>query len=144
MLRVDRCGLRVKARAFFIHVCLRSHLVATEQFFGPPEGTLSFEQDGGGRSDFGLDLIGQCLGLDKFSVAGADSSYGRVFARALFKAVLREKPWLLPYAVINTATKWLGYQVGAAGRGAPEWLKRTCSGQDYYWTSTFYHEGRSV
>ena len=81
---------------------------------------------------------------DQFSVAGADAGHGRAFAKALFTTILRERPWLLPYAVINTATKWLGYKIGAASRNAPDWLKRRCSGQDYYWTSTFYTQGRSA
>lgn len=81
---------------------------------------------------------------DLYHIAGHDSSHGKVFLKALFKTVVRERPWLLPYTVVNTGVKWLGYKVGAASRTAPDWLKRACSGQDYYWTSTFYPESRST
>ena len=60
----------------------------------------------------------------------------------MFKTILKQRPWLLPYAVVNTAAKWLGYKVGQNSQRAPDWLKKACSGQDYYWTSTHYPEQR--
>jgi rhamnosyltransferase len=44
--------------------------------------------------------------------AALDASRGREFVRAMFKKLIKEKPYLIPYAVLNTAAKWLGYTMG--------------------------------
>ncbi len=81
---------------------------------------------------------------DLTQLTGPDVERGRTFTAALLRAVLKQRPLHLPYAVLQTGAKWMGYRIGAVSHRAPEWLKRMCSGQDYYWTSTAYREGRSA
>ena len=56
-----------------------------------------------------------------------------VYARMLLWRVARSSPWQMPYAVLHLAVKWVGFQIGVRHRRAPRWLKRTISGQEYYW-----------
>ncbi|MEM7204227.1 MAG: glycosyltransferase [Planctomycetota bacterium] len=77
------------------------------------------------------------------NLTGSDQSRGRSFTLALLKTVAKQRPLHLPYALLQTGAKWMGYRLGAVSRNAPNWLKKACSGQDYYWTSTAYREGRS-
>jgi len=74
---------------------------------------------------------------------GSDHGHGTTFTRALIKRIVAERPLLLPYAMLNTGMKWVGYQLGANSKRAPNWLKKMCSGQDYYWSSTPYKDGPS-
>ncbi len=76
-------------------------------------------------------------------VSGTDEARGRSFSTSLLKEIVRRKPWSLPYALLHLGAKWSGYRLGAACTKAPDWIKRRCSGQDYYWTSIPYREGRS-
>lgn len=66
--------------------------------------------------------------------AGKDSARGKLYMRALFRKLHQEAPFLVPYAVLQTATKWTGYQLGRYSNAAPHWWKKLLSGQDFYWT----------
>ena len=68
--------------------------------------------------------------------AGRHERLGGRFAGALFMALLRRRPWLIPYALAQTIAKGLGYKVGQRSHRAPLWFKRLMSGQDYYWTDS--------
>lgn len=41
-----------------------------------------------------------------------DSHRGSAFAKAMLKRLLREKPYLLPYACVHLLAKWTGYKLG--------------------------------
>jgi rhamnosyltransferase len=64
-----------------------------------------------------------------------DRSRGQAFLKACCRSVVKEQPLLLPYTLLQTAAKWLGYRVGSHCEKAPTWLKRKLSGQDFYWSS---------
>jgi len=65
--------------------------------------------------------------------AGEDEKRGQLYVKTLIKKVLKEKPYLLPYASMHIVAKWLGYRIGAMSLNAPVWLKKALSGQKYYW-----------
>ena len=65
---------------------------------------------------------------------------GKDFFVNLMKRLLKEEPYLTPYAVLNTFVKWCGYRMGWMSTHAPIWLKKKLSGQDFYWTSKDFLE----
>lgn len=67
-----------------------------------------------------------------------ESKRGSSFVYAMTKNLLKEKPYLLPYAFIQTLVKWLGYQMGQLCINSPVWLKRKLSCHPSYWSSTSY------
>lgn len=67
--------------------------------------------------------------------AGKDSKRGAEFVKFLIKRLVKERPHLMPYAIMQTASKWLGYRLGHASLNAPLWLKKAFSSQDFYWVS---------
>jgi rhamnosyltransferase len=64
---------------------------------------------------------------------GGDERRGAAYGTIMMKRLLRERPWLLPYGVAHLAAKYSGYRVGFHGHRLPRRLKRSLSGQDYYW-----------
>ena len=75
---------------------------------------------------------------DLFHLTG-QNGHGKRFIVAMLGRLAKTKPWLLPYAVLNTGAKWLGYQAGKVGyAGGPLWFKKTLSGSSYYWVSDDY------
>lgn len=68
-------------------------------------------------------------------IAGSDDRRGKEFAIALLKKTAQENPALLPYAVVQTLSKWLGYKIGQRSLNAPLSLKKKLSAQDFYWNS---------
>ncbi len=75
---------------------------------------------------------------DLIGDAGRDEHRGAAYVKQLLGQLTRHKPHLLPYGVLQTATKWLGYRLGRASVNAPTWWKQALSGQDFYWTSKDY------
>jgi rhamnosyltransferase len=69
------------------------------------------------------------------SYGGIDEKRGAHYAAALFKKVLCEKPYLLPYAFLQTFVKWLGYTIGKNSSNLPVKILQLLSSQDFYWTS---------
>lgn len=67
-------------------------------------------------------------------LAGAsDHQRGKLYLRHLLRQLREERPFLLPYAILQTGVKFLGYQTGKASVKAPIWFKRLLSSQDFYW-----------
>lgn len=66
-----------------------------------------------------------------------DEARGLAYTRQLLGELGRRHPGLLPYAALNTATRFLGYRLGmaaaAAGSRLPRWINACLSSQDYYW-----------
>ena len=71
-------------------------------------------------------------------VAGQAEGRGKEYFVALTRYLLTSAPWLIPYAVVNTSIKLLGYRVGFWSRNAPTWWKKLLSSQKYYWKSRHY------
>lgn len=67
-----------------------------------------------------------------------DSHRGIHYAKLMVRHLVKKKPWLLPYAFVQTLAKWIGYRLGSASVKAPVWLKRRLSGQKFYWASNPY------
>jgi rhamnosyltransferase len=72
---------------------------------------------------------------DVLCLGGVDEGYGSKFVMSLFWQLVRAKPWLIPYAVLNTGAKWAGYRLGRASLDWPLWCKRKLSYYDFYWIS---------
>jgi rhamnosyltransferase len=68
------------------------------------------------------------------AIGGNDSSRGTTYTLEMGKSLWKENRPLIPYAIIQTAVKWFGYQLGKRSVKAPLWLKRNLSSQDFYWT----------
>jgi rhamnosyltransferase len=75
--------------------------------------------------------------------SGRDELRGRRYARMLLATLAHERPTQLPYGIAHLTAKWLGYRIGSASQSVPLALKRSLSGQDYYWRSEDFLSGRS-
>ncbi|MDQ7064918.1 MAG: glycosyltransferase [candidate division KSB1 bacterium] len=75
---------------------------------------------------------------DLLEFAGMDEQRGMNYVKRFLKAVLKEEPHRLPYAVLQSMAKWLGYKIGRHAVHAPDWFKKWLSNQDFYWTSEIY------
>lgn len=64
---------------------------------------------------------------------GADEARGLAYARGLVRAVLAEAPHLLPWALLDTAVRLLGYRTGRLAAHLPVGFARRLSGQDFFW-----------
>lgn len=54
----------------------------------------------------------------------SDHKRGRQYTRQLLQRLIKEQPSSLPYAILQTCVKWLGYQAGYRSQRAPLWLKK--------------------
>lgn len=69
-------------------------------------------------------------------LVGNAEKRGMGFINALLKKLAKEAPLLIPYAVLQTGVKFLGYLVGFyLGRKLPDKLKVMFSMQSFYWSS---------
>ena len=71
-------------------------------------------------------------------VVGNAENRGIKYFIMLFKKLVYDNPFLIPYAIIQSMLKWLGYRIGFHGRYFPDWVKIAFSGQKYYWRSKYY------
>ena len=69
--------------------------------------------------------------IEKF---GKDEKRGANYFTALNKQLLQTKPYLIPYAFLQTLCKWTGYRIGRKSTQAPRWWKKALSSQDFYWS----------
>lgn len=65
--------------------------------------------------------------------AGKDQKRGKEYTKIMLNRLWQEKPQLIPYALMQTTAKWVGYTLGRKSVNAPKWLKKMCSSQDFYW-----------
>ena len=70
-------------------------------------------------------------------LAGQAEGRGKDYFIQLVKTLVTSNPWLIPYAVVNTFVKLLGYRIGFASLKAPKLFKKLLSGQKYYWDSRY-------
>jgi len=64
---------------------------------------------------------------------GTDEARGLAYARSLVRIVLAEAPHLLPWALLDTAVRLVGYRAGRLAAHLPANLARHLSGQDFFW-----------
>src|SRR5262249_38126793 len=67
--------------------------------------------------------------------AGPDAKRGTAFVKEMLKRLWKQKPHLVPYAILQSAVKWCGYKIGQVSLEAPIWFKKAMSSQDFYWVS---------
>jgi rhamnosyltransferase len=73
-------------------------------------------------------------------LAGAAEKRGLGLTMAFYKHLLRTQPYLLPYALLQTCCKWLGWRSAFIFYKAPVWLKKKLSTQGYYFSSKYYSD----
>lgn len=64
-----------------------------------------------------------------FACHETDNKRGNQYVKKLYRCLISEYPYLLPYGVIHTFTKWIGYHFGHASYKAPTWFKKIFSSQ---------------
>lgn len=71
-------------------------------------------------------------------LVGQAESRGTGFVAGLISQLWRDQPLMIPYAILQSLTKWLGYRMGFWGQYLPLCLKKRFSQQSYYWSSRHY------
>lgn len=66
-------------------------------------------------------------------LGGKDRKRGVCYVKAMVKELLKKKPHLVPYGLLQSLVKWVGYQIGQASLHAPLFFKKSLSAQDFYW-----------
>lgn len=66
-------------------------------------------------------------------LVGHAESRGVGFMSKLIEYLWKHKPLLIPYAVLQSCVKWLGYRIGFFGKYLPLIIRRRLSQQVYYW-----------
>lgn len=74
------------------------------------------------------------------NLVGAAEKRGVGFVAQLLQALVLQAPYLIPYALLQTLVKALGYRIGAWSVRAPVWWKIRLSQQSYYWNSKYYRD----
>ena len=77
-------------------------------------------------------------------IVGQAEGRGKDYFLALVSELVNKSPWLVPYAVLNTFIKFLGYRTGFWLLHAPKWCKKIFSSQAYYWDSKYYEPGKGM
>lgn len=71
-------------------------------------------------------------------IVGMAEPRGRVFAKELILQLIKNKQiHFIPYAIVLSATKWLGYRMGHYGHYLPTVIKKKFSAQPEYWSSKY-------
>ena len=83
----------------------------------------------------------RALHRDLLLLEGKDEKRGAAMTGAMLKTLVREKPHLIPHALLVTAAKFVGYKMGYHGTNLPLFIKRRLSGQDYYWLNIMAESG---
>ena len=72
------------------------------------------------------------------NMVGNLESKGKIIFNSLINKLLKENIFLIPYALLQTIFKYVGYKIGFNAQRFPKWLKKTLSGQKYFWDSKYY------
>lgn len=71
-------------------------------------------------------------------IVGGAESRGKNFAKELILQLIKNQQiHLVPYAIVQFATKWLGYRMGHYGHYLPTVIKKKFSAQPEYWSSKY-------
>jgi rhamnosyltransferase len=73
---------------------------------------------------------------DLFLRQSRDEARGSSFFQAMIRELFRARPYLIPYAILQTTMKYLGYRIGFHAAHMPIWLKARLSSQDYFWQNS--------
>jgi len=74
-------------------------------------------------------------------IVGKAEARGKEYFVALIHDLAKYNPLLIPYAVMNTCVKLLGYRAGYWSLKAPTWWKKRLSIQRYFWDSRYCRSG---
>ncbi len=74
-------------------------------------------------------------------LACSDTKRGMGYVKALMTHLVKEKPALVPYALLQTTVKFIGYHTGRLCTNAPLAIKKIFTSQDFYWESDAYTKG---
>jgi rhamnosyltransferase len=72
---------------------------------------------------------------DLLSTGGAVTKRGKAYFYHLLRELRKNHPHLIPYALVQTFIKLLGYRIGEFSIHAPLRFKKACSSQIAYWQS---------
>lgn len=75
---------------------------------------------------------------DLLLAQAGDEGRGASFVGAMLRALWKERPALIPYALLQSGAKYLGYKAGYHGARLPLAWKKKLSSQDFYWNSTVF------
>ncbi|MEX1012830.1 MAG: glycosyltransferase [Waddliaceae bacterium] len=67
--------------------------------------------------------------------AGKDIKRGQQYTKSLMQALWKENPSQIPYALLQTSVKALGYLIGRRSTRAPTKFKKLCTSQDFFFSS---------
>lgn len=70
-------------------------------------------------------------------LVGQAEGRGAIFAKQMFKRLSRRAPYLIPYALVQTVVKWLGFRIGFIAIHLPTSWCRFLSSQRYFWRSRY-------
>lgn len=77
-------------------------------------------------------------------LVGHAETRGVGFVEVLLIRLIKEAPWLIPYAILQSGVKFLGYRTGfSLGRKLPDKLKAMFSMQSFYWRSIYYKQSQN-
>lgn len=76
--------------------------------------------------------LARCEYASLIACSQKEEKRGAIFTLALFKKLLTREPHKIPYAVIQTFVKWLGYKIGSLAFRFPK-IRRHLSSQPHYW-----------
>ena len=68
-------------------------------------------------------------------LAGRAEGRGAAYAREMLTRLMRNAPHLVPYALLQTGVKWLGFRTGYVSPRMPGWWCSRLSAQPYHWLS---------
>jgi len=71
-------------------------------------------------------------------VVGTVNKRGMIYFTKLIKRLLIYKIYLIPYAILVTISKWLGFKIGYSALNFPISIKKKLSGQSYYFNSKYF------
>ena len=66
-------------------------------------------------------------------IGASDAKRGWTYFRKLMKELATTSPQLIPYGLLETMTKYIGYFLGTVCVNAPVSLKRQLQQPDFYW-----------
>ncbi|MCB2010937.1 MAG: glycosyltransferase family 2 protein [Geminicoccaceae bacterium] len=117
-------------------VAARQLLEAGRRIAYVPEALVVHSHPGGLLRDFRRQFdIGYSRAQfrDLLLSRGRDEERGIAFLAALIRHLWNEQPHSIPYALLHTAMRFLGYRLGMLGRHLPEPLAAHMSQQDFFW-----------
>jgi rhamnosyltransferase len=71
-------------------------------------------------------------------IVGTANKRGMIYFMELIKRLLIQKIYLIPYAILVTISKWLGFKIGYSALNFPISIKKKLSGQSYYFNSKYF------